>query len=390
MAKKKQQAKVADDEDTRSAANRGSADDAAQQAVLENVLKVVRQCLSRIKAGDLFMADLDKERYDQLTPATMEDDSGQEKMTKVFRTFLGAVADILASESAESMGGASTDAGDRAVKKMRKKWMKVLREHFEVIEAEVKKDMAASPKEADEDKDVDKNDAVSDVADGGNDEHPQSEHKSEAEAGVKGKDDAKDEGMANADADTDVDGTDKNGEHTSEHDDSEEDGVDSRTSSKRSKSSKKSKKKDKSKRAKRKKRKKKKRKARELLEDDDDDVDDLASDAGEPMAMGDSPLSQQEARELFETKKEEVLSMIPQDVKARFRQCGFASWGRVVYPMIELGPYDVPPGDLRDQWFSMFENVSFTSHLRMVYDLHIHVHIMLSSYSFCIWSVYPV
>ena len=55
---------------------------------------------------------------------------------------------------------------------------------------------------------------------------------------------------------------------------------------------------------------------------------------------------------------EGILTRIPLDVKSRFREVGFASWGKVVYPVIELGPYDVSPGKLRDQWFAMFENVS--------------------------------
>jgi hypothetical protein len=271
-------------------------------------------------------------------------------MTKVFKIFLGAVADALASESAESMGGTGTD--EKVVKKMRKKWMKVLKEQFEAIETEVRKDMAASPKDDDEDDDDD----------GGNDkQRPQSE----IEADVEVKDDAKDEEVADVDEEKDAD---KNGEHTSEHDDSDEDGVDSRASSKRSKSSKKSKKKGKSKKAKRKaekkKRKKKKRKARELLDKDIySDEDDLLASDDDDMAMHTNSMSRQEAKEQFEREKEEILSEIPKDVKARFRQCGFATWGKVVYPMIELGPYDVPPGSLRDQWFSMFDNVSMTSHV---------------------------
>jgi len=47
-------------------------------------------------------------------------------------------------------------------------------------------------------------------------------------------------------------------------------------------------------------------------------------------------------------------------VKSRFREVGFASWKKVVYPIIELGPYDVSPGKLRDQWFAMFANCQRT------------------------------
>ena len=301
------------------------------QAVLEDVLRVVRDCLVKLKAGDLsVVADLGKECYDQLTPATTTDEDGNEKMTKVFKAFLGAVADTLAEET-------TMDSADDAkmVKKMRKKWNKLLKENFEAVEEEVNKAIKSQADDPDQDQDM--ADAAGDAG-------------STAAAATSGKDDEDNDLASEHEFDDDDD------------DDDDESGAESRGSSKRSKSSKSSKSssKKKSKKAKRKakkkkREKKKKRKAREMADLDASDAEDGDGGRGGSALNG---TSREEAREMFVRERDEILSQIPKDVKERFRECGFATWGKVVYPIIELGPYDVPPGDLRDQWFAMFENVS--------------------------------
>ena len=228
-------------------ASEAAGEEDASQAVLDDVLRVVRDCLVKLKAGDLFMADLEKECYDELTPATTTDEDGNEKMTKVFKAFLGAVADTLAEET-------TMDSADDAkmVKKMRKKWNKLLKENFEAVEEEVTKAIKSQADDPDQDQDMADadDDAGSDAA---------------AAASKKG------------DEDNDL---------TSEHefdddDDDDESGAESRGSSKRSKSSKSSKSssKKKSKKAKRKakkkkREKKKKRKAREMADLDASDAED--------------------------------------------------------------------------------------------------------------------
>jgi hypothetical protein len=297
----------------------------ASQAVLDDVLRVVRDCLVKLKAGDLFMSALEKECYDQLTPATTTDDDGNEKMTKEFKAFLGAVADTLAAETTTDSAG---DA--KMVKKMRKKWNKLLKENFEAVEEEVTKAIKSQADDADQDQ------PMADADDTGS-----------AVAAATGKGD---------------DDNDLTSEHEFDDDDDDESGAESRGSSKRSKSSKSSKSssKKKSKKAKRKakkkkREKKKRRKAREMADLDASDAEDGGGRGGGNTFIG---KSREEAREMFVRERDEILSQIPEDVKERFRECGFATWGKVVYPIIELGPYDVPPGDLRDQWFAMFENVS--------------------------------
>ena len=63
-------------------------------------------------------------------------------------------------------------------------------------------------------------------------------------------------------------------------------------------------------------------------------------------------------KEGFERYRDNLLSRIPEDVKSRFREGGFSKWGRDWLPVLVLGPFDVPPGKVRDMWLNMFEKVS--------------------------------
>ena len=61
----------------------------------------------------------------------------------------------------------------------------------------------------------------------------------------------------------------------------------------------------------------------------------------------------------FIIQKNYVLSTIPTEVKNHFLQVGFALWQKRYLPVLFLGPYDVPPGIIRDEWLAAFEKVSF-------------------------------
>jgi hypothetical protein len=60
----------------------------------------------------------------------------------------------------------------------------------------------------------------------------------------------------------------------------------------------------------------------------------------------------------FEARKNDILEQVPDEVKGRFRQLGFAKWSKSYLPILILSPFDVPPGPVRQQWMKMFENVS--------------------------------
>ena len=60
----------------------------------------------------------------------------------------------------------------------------------------------------------------------------------------------------------------------------------------------------------------------------------------------------------FDKYKADLLSRVPKAVKSRFREGGFSRWGKDWLPVLELGPFDVEPGPVRDMWLDMFDNVS--------------------------------
>ena len=59
----------------------------------------------------------------------------------------------------------------------------------------------------------------------------------------------------------------------------------------------------------------------------------------------------------FEGFRDDVLGRVPESVRSRFREGGFCKWGKDWLPVLELGPFDVEPGTVRDMWLKMFEKV---------------------------------
>jgi len=60
----------------------------------------------------------------------------------------------------------------------------------------------------------------------------------------------------------------------------------------------------------------------------------------------------------FQKEKESILSSIPKEVTNDFRQIGFAKWDGQYQYVLQLGPYDVCPGPVRELWMKMFSEVS--------------------------------
>ena len=142
----------------------------------------------------------------------------------------------------------------------------------------------------------------------------------------------------------------------------EEDSVSSLSDGKisRSSSSQKRKKKKKSKKKKQKDKKKKKRKKRLSHESSEVD-DDGGSLSGSILTEEDKRLRRRlgKAKAFFEKQRDDVMGRIPEDVKNDFRKVGFAKWGKEFLPVMQMSPYEVAPGGVRDQWMEMFHNVSF-------------------------------
>lgn len=96
--------------------------------------------------------------------------------------------------------------------------------------------------------------------------------------------------------------------------------------------------------------------------DDADEVEELDStqmDGQEDELMLEEATSFEfNTKEEFEAYRDDIISQIPKSIRKRFRQGGFSKWGKDWLPVIELGPFDVEPGPVRDMWMDMFHNVS--------------------------------
>jgi len=63
------------------------------------------------------------------------------------------------------------------------------------------------------------------------------------------------------------------------------------------------------------------------------------------------------ARKEFEKEVAAVMAQVPKRNQELFQQVGFGKWGKGFLPAMVVSPYSVPPGDIRDQWMKMYQNV---------------------------------
>jgi len=68
------------------------------------------------------------------------------------------------------------------------------------------------------------------------------------------------------------------------------------------------------------------------------------------------PIIDEEKKKAFESRRDEVLSRVPEEVKSRFGEIYFSNFGKFVGPVLVMNPYKVEPGPLREQWLTMFRN----------------------------------
>ena len=95
------------------------------------------------------------------------------------------------------------------------------------------------------------------------------------------------------------------------------------------------------------------------MEDEGDDEMELDSTQMDNAMIEEASSFEFKTKEDFDAYRDEVLSQIPKSIRKRFRQGGFSKWGKDWLPVIELGPFDVEPGPVRDMWMDMFHNVRF-------------------------------
>ncbi len=102
----------------------------------------------------------------------------------------------------------------------------------------------------------------------------------------------------------------------------------------------------------------------EEFDNDMDDADEVELDSTTQMNEDDTAMLEEvtsfefKTKEEFEAYRDDVISQIPKSIRKRFRQGGFSKWGKDWLPVIELGPFDVEPGPVREMWMDMFHNVS--------------------------------
>jgi hypothetical protein len=62
-------------------------------------------------------------------------------------------------------------------------------------------------------------------------------------------------------------------------------------------------------------------------------------------------------REDHLAQKQRIEKSLPKCTKTRFLEVGFARWEKSYLPVLFLGPYDVFPGSVREQWLNAFDKV---------------------------------
>lgn len=71
-------------------------------------------------------------------------------------------------------------------------------------------------------------------------------------------------------------------------------------------------------------------------------------------------VEKEETKKIFEIERAEILESLPESVKRLFGQIGFAKFGKHVYGVLVLNPYDVPPGNARFEWLDTYQKVCFS------------------------------
>ncbi len=68
----------------------------------------------------------------------------------------------------------------------------------------------------------------------------------------------------------------------------------------------------------------------------------------------------------IEQYKANLLGRVSAEVQSWFREEGFSRWGKDWLRVLELGPFNVELGPVRDMWLEMFDNVSCLFYLVFV------------------------
>jgi hypothetical protein len=94
-------------------------------------------------------------------------------------------------------------------------------------------------------------------------------------------------------------------------------------------------------------------------EDDDDDDSDNDDSDNDDSDNDDNKKPKKLSKEgiAFEKEKERILSSLPAEVVSDFKQLGFTKWEGRYQCVLQLGPYHVSPGEVREKWMQMYNEV---------------------------------
>jgi len=93
------------------------------------------------------------------------------------------------------------------------------------------------------------------------------------------------------------------------------------------------------------------------IESDDEEYEEVNNNVEDDEDINELEMMREKAETEFNTEKEAILQQIDESIKHDFREVGFGKWQRAWLPIIQLGPYDVMSGSVRDEWLKTYEKV---------------------------------
>ena len=73
------------------------------------------------------------------------------------------------------------------------------------------------------------------------------------------------------------------------------------------------------------------------------------------------------AKKAFERKKDRVLLLVPQAIRDKYGEIGFATWLGSMRPVLVLNPYHVPPAPVREYFFVCIQTLALVAFWALVY-----------------------
>jgi hypothetical protein len=73
------------------------------------------------------------------------------------------------------------------------------------------------------------------------------------------------------------------------------------------------------------------------------------------------------AKKAFERKRDRVLLLVPQSIRDKYGEIGFATWLGSMRPVLVLNPYHVPPAPVREYFFVCIQTLVLVAFWALIY-----------------------